>query len=159
MMKFGAALASLFLLAGAGLAQVTAIRYPPFAAAARVQGDVRLRSGPDGVVPISGPPLLVQAAIVGIKALGQLPERSAVDVVFHFSLIEPSVREVAVGVKKGNAFDRLILRALGFKTEKTMIEKECVIDPGPLPGNRIDSTKAPIEVWIYGRRLCPTING
>ena len=57
-----------------------------------------------------------------------------------------------VTVKKGDAFDRLILRVLGFKTEKTIKEKEC-IDTEP-PENRIDSTKAPIEVWVYHRSLC-----
>src|ERR1039457_7033160 len=111
MTKLATAMASLFLFAGAGLVQdeaaltsrVRAIRYPPLAAAAQVQGDVRLRSGPGGVVPIIGPPLLVQAAVVSLKGLGKLSERSEVEVVFHFSLIDP-VREVTVTVKKGDAF-------------------------------------------------------
>ena len=65
----------------------------------------------EGIVLISGPPLLVQAATVGMKALG-------------------------------------------FKTERTVKEKECFIDT-ELPENRIDSTTAPIEVWVYGRIPCP----
>ena len=143
----------LFLFVGTGLAQVKQIRYPPLAAAARVQGDVRLRSGPEGVVLIGGPPLLVQAAMEGVKSLGRLSDLGDTEVVFHYSLVEPSVHEVTVRVKKGHAFDRLFLRVLGFKTEKTVKERECV-DTEPPPENRIDSTKAPIEVWVYHRNLC-----
>jgi len=105
-------------------------------------------------VLISGPPLLRQASLGSIERLGKLSERGDVEVVFHFSLIEPSVHEVTV--KKGNAFDRLILRVLGLKTEKTIKEKECS-DTELSPENRIDSTKAPIEVWIYRRTPCHAI--
>jgi hypothetical protein len=63
------------------------------------------------------------------------------------------MRQVTVTVKKGDAFDRLFLRVLGFKTEKTIKEKEC-IDTEPAPENRIDWTKVPIEVWVYHRNLC-----
>jgi hypothetical protein len=133
MTRLASAMASLFLFAGAGLAQVREIRYPPLAAAAQVQGDVWLRPGPEGAVLISGHPLLVQTAMASMKALGRLSDRSEAEVVFHFSLVEPSVHEVTVIVKKGDAFDRLILRVLGFKTEKTIREKECV-DTEPPPG-------------------------
>jgi hypothetical protein len=146
-------MASLFLIPGAGLAQVKEIRYPPLAAAARVQGDVRLRSGREGVTVISGPPLLVQGAVASLKSLGNLSEHGEREVVFHFALVEPSMHEVTVTVRKGDAFDRLFLRALGFKTEKTIKEKECV-DAEPPPENRIDSTKASIEVWVYRRNGC-----
>jgi hypothetical protein len=163
MTRLGTAIASLSLLAGAGLAQDEAalmsrlrqIRYPPIAAAARVMGDVRLRSGSEGVVPISGPPLLVRAALVSLEGLGKFPERSATEVVFHFSLLETPVREVALTVKKGDAFDRLILRVLGFKTEKIIKEKECVTNM-ELTENRIDSARGQIEVWVDGR-ICPLV--
>jgi hypothetical protein len=153
MTRIATAMASLLLFAGAGLAQVREIRYPQLAAAARVQGDVRLRSVGDGWVPISGPPLLVQTAMASMKALGTLSDRTEAEVVIHFALIEPTVREVTVAVKKGDAFDRLILRVLGVKTEKTIKRQECHVSP-ELPENRIDSTKAPIEVWIFGRIHC-----
>lgn len=44
MTRLASAMASVFLLAGVGLAQVRDLRYPPLAAAARVQRDARLRS-------------------------------------------------------------------------------------------------------------------
>ena len=64
------AMASLVLLAGAGPAQVREIPLSAASGRGPGQGDVRLRSGPEGIVPISGHPLLVQAAIAGMKALG-----------------------------------------------------------------------------------------
>ncbi len=154
MTRLATAMASMVLFAGAGLAQVKEIRYPPLAAAAWVQGDVRLSSGPAGVVLLSGHPLLVQAAMAGMKAIVALSERTEVEVIFHFSLIDP-VREVTVTVRRGDAFDRLFLRLLGYKTEKTITEKRCFASP-EVPDNRIDATRAPIEIWVYASARCAT---
>ncbi len=155
MTRLATAMASMVLFAGAGLAQVKEIRYPPLAAALWVQGDARLHSGPDGVVPISGPPLLVQAAMLNMKALGKLSELGETEVVFHYSLIEPSMRDVTVTIKKGDAFERVVLRLLGFKTGKMIKEAECVASP-EVPDNRIDATRAPIEIWVYASARCAT---
>jgi len=43
-------------------AQNPAINYPPLAAMARIQGEVQLRLGSDGVRVMSGHPLLIPAA-------------------------------------------------------------------------------------------------
>ncbi len=153
MTRLATAMLQLLLLAVAGLGQVTEIRYPPLAAAAQVQGDVRLHSGPEGIVLISGPPLLAQAAIFGMRALGSVSERGEVEVVFHFSLSKTTMREFTTTVKIGDAFDRFILRALGLKTERTVREKRCAANTD-LPENRIDFAKTPIEVWVYESSRC-----
>jgi hypothetical protein len=123
--------------------------YPVLGRLTRTQGDVRLLLGPKGVEVISGHPLLVPAAMQGFKDLGEF------DVIFHFSLVDPTIRIASRTVQRGDAFDRLILRALRIKTEKIVREPECVeTDP---PKNRIDFAKDPVEIWIYGSRACPGI--
>src|SRR5260221_5833491 len=63
-------LASIFFVAIAALAQddartvakVEAVAFPPLPRMARIQGDVRLRSGPEGVTLLSGHPLVAPVA-------------------------------------------------------------------------------------------------
>jgi len=45
------------------VARVEAMVFPPLPRMARIQGDVRLRSGPEGVTLFSGHPLLAPAAV------------------------------------------------------------------------------------------------
>jgi hypothetical protein len=140
------------LFAALGLAQDAAITYPRLAEYARIQGEVKLRLGPDGVSVISGHPLLVPAAKASFQKLAQF-DGQEVEAIYHFVLTEGgSPRTTVTTVKKGDAFDRVILRALRLKTEKTIVNYECVT--GYKPENRIDSSKRPIEVWVYGV-VCP----
>ena len=131
------------------VSKVDAVRYPPLSRQARVQGDVRLHSGPKGVEVISGHPLLVPAATQSLQDLGKLSAN--VDVIYHFVLID-GTRITSRVEKKGDAFDRLILRALGLKTERIIREPVC--GDTDTPKNRIDLTKSPLEVWVYDS-VCP----
>jgi hypothetical protein len=126
--------------------KVEAVKYPPLPRQARIQGDVRLHLGANGVEVISGHPLLVQTATQSFKDLG------AADAVYHFNLVDPTVRITNRTVKRGGALGRVIFRALGMKTEKVIKEPECV-DNDP-PKNKIDLTKNPAEIWIYGSGTC-----
>jgi hypothetical protein len=156
-----APIACILLIAFAALAQdnaeivskVEAVKYAPLPRMARIQGDVRLHLGPKGVELISGHPLLVPAATQSLTDLGNLSE-TEVDVIYHFGLVDPTVQIISKTVQRGDAFDRLILRALRIKAEKTVREPECVETAAPK--NRIDLTKNPVEIWIYGSVPCLT---
>ena len=132
--------------------KVEAWKYPNLARQARIQGDVRLqfRSGVPGVT--SGHPLLAPSALENLKSLGELPD--AANVVYHFVLLESTVEVTRTTVKKGDAFDRFFLRLLRIRTERTVEETKCVSDADSAPKNRIDLTRNPVEVWIYGVVPC-----
>jgi len=66
---------------------------------------------------------------------------------------EPVYRTTSNTVKRGNAFDRLILRVLRIKTDKEVVTDECVA--GSAPPSRMDSSKRPIEIWVFGAAVCP----
>lgn len=151
-----AIIACIFSIGAAALAQdnaeivskVEAVKYPPLPRQARIQGDVQLHPGPKGVEVISGHPLLAETAMQSLKDLGKL-SATEVDVIYHFNIVDGDVRIIMTSrtVQKGDAFYRLILRALGMKTEKVIKEPVSVVD---LPKNRIDLSKNPVEIWIYG---------
>jgi len=130
------------------VSKVEAVIYPVLGRLTRTEGDVRLHLGLKGAEVISGHPLLVPTAAQSFKDLG------VADAVYHFDLVDPTIRIVSRTVQRGDAFDRLILRALRIKTEKIVQEPECVeTDP---PTNKIDPAKSPVEIWIYGSGACPT---
>jgi hypothetical protein len=152
-----AIIAGIFSIGSAALAQenaeivskVEAVIYPVLGRLTRTEGDVRLDLGPKGIEVISGHPLLVPAATQSFKDLGET------DAVYHFNLVDPTIRITSKTVQRGDAFDRLFLRALRIKTDKIVREPECVeTDP---PKNKINSAKSPVEIWIYGSRACPGI--
>lgn len=132
-------------------AALDAIRYPPVAVAARVQGDVLTRGG----TVVTGSPLLAQAAL---RTIGLLNARSSTaTILVHFILIDTVQLNKTETVKKGDAFDRFFPRLLRIPVVKKIETQECTEGPNA-PANRIDSTKDPIEVWAYGKRQCPTVN-
>jgi hypothetical protein len=135
------------------VSKVEAVQYPALSRQARVQGDVWLRVGPEGVKSIHGHPLLTPVAFNSIKDLGKLSE-TEIDVLYHFILVDPTSRIARKTVKKGDAFDRLILRLMRIKTEKVVEEYECIETKVDLMKNRIDLKKNPVEVWIYGLTGC-----
>jgi len=125
--------------------------YPPLARQARIQGDVRLNSGPEGLTVISGHPLLVPPSLDSLKKLGKV-WTTETDVVYHFILVETSSRLVRETVRRGDAVDRLFLRILGMKTTKVIERYECI--QSPAPPTRIDMSRRPVEVWVYGPLFC-----
>ncbi len=125
---------------------VAGIKYPPLAAQARIQGEVHLSLGPDGIHVILGHPLFVPAATESFKGLVEISSEAA-KAIYHFTLTEPVIATKPVIVKKGNAIDRLILRVRRLKTERTVTY--CVEGP-PKDQNRIDTSKRPLEIWVYG---------
>ena len=137
-MRLATALAC-FVCLGTGFAQT--IRYPPLAAAARVQGDVLISSGK----VISGPPLLRETAL-------QL-HAPQTDALVHFVLIDVVLSTKVETIKKGDAFDRFFLRLLRIPTTRKIETQVCTQAPNA-PANRIDSAKEPIEAWVYGKARC-----
>jgi len=135
------------------VSKVQSFVYPPLPRMARIQGEVRLRSGSAGVTVVSGNPLLADAALSNFKELGQLSEAES-EVVYHFVFAaEPDIRVKQTVVKRGNRFERFILHAFMMKTEKVVEGTECIENPNRLK-NKIEFTKTPIEVWIYGAVPC-----
>jgi len=124
--------------------------YPPLARQARIQGDVRLSSGPEGVKVISGHPLLIPPALDSLKKLTNV-WTTQTDIIYHFVLVDPGTRVVRETVKRGDAFDRLFLRLFRMKTEKVIERSECVQSSPP---NRIEMNRHPVEVWVYGSYGC-----
>jgi hypothetical protein len=161
MTKFGRPTVPL-LLAASAFAQipgaewhsnVAGMRYPPLAATAQVQGDVHLRFRSGTLSVLSGHPLLVEAAIQNTKMLGALPVGTDVDLVYHFILVVATTSvPIPVNVKRGNAFQRAVLRIFGRKTEKVVVEYQC--QEGSPPASHLDGSATNIEVWVYGGTHC-----
>src|SRR5262245_26138639 len=93
-----------FAQGGAGLAsKVEAVRFPPLLKHARIQGDVKLRSGTDGIMPINGHPLLIRVAFDNLKDLGKISD-AEIEAVYHFVLEQTEIQATRTSVKKGNRF-------------------------------------------------------
>lgn len=72
---------------------------------------------------------------------------------YHFVLADAVTGVPTVTtVKRGNAFERAILRLFGLSTEKVVHEYRC--EEGAAPANHAKANNAAIEVWIYGRTRC-----
>ena len=134
--------------------RIEGLQYVRLAEMARVQGDVRISHHSDTLSVISGSPLLVPLARQTTATLVSLMGLGDSEFIFHFILTDSGTMTVANPrvVKRGNAFERVILRALGRKTEKTVTEYECREVKAPPSNFRING--ASIEIWIYGRELC-----
>jgi hypothetical protein len=126
---------------------VSRIQYLPLAKQAQIQGDVVIA---DGKI-VSGHPLLIPAALEGLKILNL--SESDKQVVYHFILIDPVPLTRTEIVKKGDAFDRVVLWLLRIKTERVLQIHDSVSNPN-VPKNRIDAAKTPVEVWVYGAIPC-----
>jgi hypothetical protein len=105
--------------------RIGAVRYPPLAEAARVQGNVHLSLKSGVVTFLSGPPLLAGAAIDSTKAFASISGGADLDVTYRFVLVDTTLVPIAMTVKKGDAFDRAVLRMFGFKTEKVVLDYRC----------------------------------
>jgi hypothetical protein len=127
------------------VSKVAAMPYPSLAFQARVQGDVRLRSGPDGIIVISGHPLFTDAAVNNLKGLDKLSDVE-IEATYHFVLVANAEFQVVRRVeKKGNRFERLILRTLNKKTEKVVEYSQCVEGETK---NKVVFTENRLETWI-----------
>jgi hypothetical protein len=133
---------------------IRAVRYPTLAEFARVHGDVHL-SLKSGVVTLSGPPLLAKTAIDSAKEFASIRDGADLDVAYHF-IIADTVTSVPTqtAVKRGNAFERVVLRMFGLKTEKVVLDYQC--QGGTAPPNHPSISGSTIEVWIYGTTHCLT---
>lgn len=127
------------------------LRYPSLPKAARIQGNVLLRSTPKGVELVSGNPLLAPAALEDFKAISQLLDGRS-EVLFHFILVDPNILVTRTRIKKGDAIDRFFLRILRIKTEKILEEYDCVENKADVP--RVDLTKNPVEISISASTPC-----
>ena len=137
--------------------KIGGVRYPPLAEAARIQGDVHLNLTSGAATVLSGHPLLAQTALSSAKAFESI-QTAELDVTYHFLLVDSiTVVATSVIVKKGDAFDRAILRLFGFKTEKVVVDYQC--QQGALRANELKISGANAEVWIYGRTFCVQTSG
>jgi hypothetical protein len=135
-----------------GLAsRVEAVSYPTLPRQARIQGDVRLRSGPDGVTVISGHPLLAPTAVKSLKELGKLSQ-GEIEAIYHFAFVDPVIRVTTRVERRGNRFERLVLHAFMMKTERVVEYPECT--QTPVSKNRAELNGNRLEVWIYASAGC-----
>jgi len=138
--------------------RIEAVHYVPLAEMARVQGDVRISHHSDSLTVVSGPPLLVPLARQTTASIVLLMGLEDSEFTYHFVLTDSGTTTVVNSriIKRGNAFERVILRALGLKAEKTVTEYECREGEAPPSDFRING--ASIEIWIYGRVRCIMTN-
>ena len=138
---------------GEPASKFTEVRYPPLAEQARIQGDVHLRIGSGVVTVVVGHPLLVSRAVENANSLKSMLSEMNLDVTYHFVLVDTATSvQPWVNVKKGDAFERAILRRFGFKTEKTVLEYRC--QEGTAPPNTVKASWPTVEIWVYGRTFC-----
>jgi hypothetical protein len=164
MMQLSWALILACLFVGTAVAQtaedllsskLTTVRYHPLAQQARIQGDVRIRVTNGVSTVISGHPLLAPTAVAIVDAVGSVQSQTDLDVTCHFVLVDTVTSVPTVTrVKRGNAFERAILRVFGLTTEKVVHEYRCVEGAAPTPTNSVKVNGTVIEVWIYGRIHC-----
>jgi hypothetical protein len=83
------------------------------------------------------------------KALGSIQSEANLDLKYHFVLVNTKSVPTSTTAKRGNPFERPILRAFGLKTEKVVHGYRC--ESGVAPANDVRVNDAVIEVWIYGR--------
>jgi hypothetical protein len=131
------------LLAAAAFAQttedvlrskLTSVHYAPLAEQARIQGDVRLRLNSGVVTLVSGHPLLAPIAVESARALGSIQSEVSLDLTYHFVLVDTAKSvPTLTTVKRGNAFERAILRVFGLKTERVVHGYRC--ESGVAPAN------------------------
>lgn len=133
-------------------ARLRAIRYPPLAELARVQGDVRVHLESGEAAVVSGPPLLRATAIESAKTVASLGALNG-DLIYHF-LIDGEIETVQVSriVPIGDAFDRAVLRLFHLKPYKIVTEFECH-GREPVPSD-FGADGATIEIWVHGRNRC-----
>jgi hypothetical protein len=137
--------------------RLTSVHYPPIAELARVQGDVRLNLNGDVVTVVTGHPLLAPIAVASAKGLGSVQTSVNLVLTYHFILVETTKSvPTATTVKRGNAFERAILRVLGIKTEKVVHGYQCEEGSTPPPNVKVD--RSSIEVWVYGGTHCLMVN-
>src|SRR3569623_1610354 len=100
--------------------RIGAVHYVPLAEMARVQGDVRISYHSDIVAVLSGPPLLVPLARQTTVSLVPLIGMGDSEFTCQFALTDSGTTTVVNSriVKRGNTFQRVILRVFGLKTEK-----------------------------------------
>jgi hypothetical protein len=133
--------------------KLTSVYYPPIAEQARIQGDVRLHVNNGVITVLSGHPLLAPIAAQSAKAFGSVQSQTALDMTYHFVLVETVTHGPTVTrVRRGNAFQRAILRVLGLSTETVVHDYRC--EEGPAPTNHLKLSGAAIEVWIFGKERC-----
>lgn len=153
------------LLAGAAFAQtvedvlkskLASVHYAPLAEQARIQGDVRLDLNTGAITVVSGHPLLVPIAVASAKAFGSVQGQTNLEVTYHFVLVDTTSVPTVTTVKRGNAFERAILRIFGRKTEKVVHGYQC--EEGAAPASDVKVNGTAIEVWIYGRTHCLQTN-
>jgi len=119
------------------------LTYPPLARAAQVQGDVVISNGKF----VTGPPLLAESAKQNASLLG------LTEVVLHYRLVPTTMSNRTGKVSRGDAFERFFLRVLRISTTREIHTAECVQNPN-VPPNRMDSSRAPVEIWIYHAEGC-----
>ena len=131
---------------------VSGIKYPPLAETARVMGAVKVAVNTGEVTVISGSPLFRQTAVDAANRIATLEDDYSADITVHFALA-PVVTSspVTVSVKRGNAFERVLLRTFGRKTEKQITAQHYRIDDAPPNTFRIGGNS--IEIWIFGRLM------
>jgi len=133
--------------------KLTSVHYAPLAEQARIQGDVRLNVNGDVITVVSRHPLLAQTAVESARAFRSVQSQPDFDVTYHFVLVDTTTSvPIVTTVKRGNAFERSILRVLGRKTERVVHEYRC--EEGVAPANDVKMNDTAIEVWIYGRTRC-----
>lgn len=135
------------------LARAASVRYPPLAEAVRLQGEVRLQLTPDGPQIMSGPPLLLGTVSKHARALGLPENQTQLNLVYRFVFIENAISvQNSVTVERTNPLFRVVLKALGIRTTKTVLQSAC--QEVPAPPSRVTASSHDVEIEVYGQERC-----
>lgn len=133
--------------------KITATHYPPLAEIARIQGDVRLKFNSGAVTVLSGHPWLATTAAESSKEFSSILGPKDFEVTYHFVFADTAARVRTLRtIKRGNAYERALMRMFGLKTERVVDGYRC--EEGVAPPNDLNVTGNAIEIWIYGRTFC-----
>ena len=133
--------------------KLTSVHYFLLAEKARIQGDVRLNLNNGLITLISGHPLLAPPAVESAKAFGSIQSQTRLDLTYHFVIVDTATLvPISTTVKRGNSFERAILRVFGLKTEKVAQDYRC--ESGVAPASEMKVNGDAIEIWVFGRTFC-----
>jgi len=134
---------------------VEAFQYPPLAASAHIEGDVRFEVSLSGQRPVSGHPLLKLAAQSNLGTWNLPPLEDGKYVVdYHFRILEPVKKQETVLI--GDKLDRFFLRLVGAPTKKVI--NSCYYDRALAPRTRYtvvkDGSGYSINVFVADHERC-----
>jgi hypothetical protein len=136
---------------------LTGLRYPPLANAARIEGSVEFLRGSGDFKPVSGHPMLIASARSNLERWkNSLSKDIPVSVTYRYHLLEPRIVEEKVPI--GNSVERFFLRILLRPTNRKVSGCAQPVDPAPRFQITRDAGRDIIEIIVEAEKRCVQTN-